>query len=124
MSEKIRRITGILLVLASLAVSMIPMMFLKGSDEDLFRSGIKAEWGITRIETERNGRIAVNEADEEELRMLPGIGEKLSGMIVQERKENGPYYYAEDLEAVKGIGPGILGGFRDMIDLAMGESGE
>ena len=99
MSEKIRRITGILLVLASLAVSMIPMMFLKGSDEGLFRSGIKAEWGITRIE-------------------------KLSGMIVQERKENGPYYYAEDLEAVKGIGPGILGGFRDMIDLAMGESGE
>lgn len=124
MSEKIRRITGILLVLASLAVSMIPMMFLKGSDEDLFRSGIKAEWGITWIETERNGSIAVNEADEEELRMLPGIGEKLSGMIVQERKENGPYYYAEDLEAVKGIGPGILGGFRDMIDLAMGESGE
>ncbi|MBR3332803.1 MAG: helix-hairpin-helix domain-containing protein [Clostridia bacterium] len=124
MSEKNRRITGILLVLASLAVSMIPMMFLKGSDEDLFRSGIKAEWGITRIETERNGSIAVNEADEEELRMLPGIGEKLSGMIVQERKENGPYYYAEDLEAVKGIGPGILGGFRDMIDLAMGESGE
>ena len=124
MSEKIRRITGILLVLASLAVSMIPMMFLKGSDEDLFRSGIKAERGITRIETERNGSIAVNEADEEELRMLPGIGEKLSGMIVQERKENGPYYYAEDLEAVKGIGPGILGGFRDMIDLAMGESGE
>ncbi len=124
MSEKIRHITGVLLVLASLAVSMIPMLFVKGSDEEQFRSGIKAEWGITRIETERNGIIAVNDADEEELRMLPGIGEKLSGMIVQERKDNGPYYYAEDLEAVKGIGPGVLGGFRNMIDLAMGESGE
>ena len=124
MSEKIRRITGIFLILASLAVSMIPLLFLKGSDEKQFRSGIKAEWGITGIETERNGIIAVNDADEEELRMLPGIGEKLSGLIVQERKDNGPYYYAEDLEAVKGIGPGILGGFRDMIDLAMGESGE
>ena len=124
MSEKIRRITGIFLILASLAVSMIPLLFLKGSDEKQFRSGIKAEWGITGIETERNGIIAVNDADEEELRMLPGIGEKLSGLIVQERKDNGPYYYAEDLEAVKGIGPGTLGGFRDMIDLAMGESGE
>ena len=124
MSEKIRRITGILLVLASLVVSIFPLIFLKGSDEVLFRSGIKAEWGITRIETERNGIIAVNDADEEELCMLTGIGEKLSGMIVQERKDNGPYYYAEDLEAVKGIGPGILGGFRDMIDLAMGESRE
>lgn len=124
MSEKIRRITGIFLILASLAVSMIPLLFLKGSDEKQFRSGIKAEWGITRIETDRNGIIAVNDADEEELRMLPGIGEKLSGLIVQERKDNGPYYYAEDLEAVKGIGPGTLGGFRDMIDLAMGESGE
>ena len=73
MSEKIRRITGIFLILASLAVSMIPLLFLKGSDEKQFRSGIKAEWGITGIETERNGIIAVNDADEEELRMLPGI---------------------------------------------------
>ena len=124
MFEKIRRFTGIFLILAGFAVSMVPLLFLKGFDEKLFRSGLRSEWGITGIETERNGIVAVNDADEEELRILPGIGEKLSGLIVQERKENGPYYYAEDLEAVKGIGPGILGRFRDMIDLAMGETGE
>ena len=124
MCKKIRVITGIMLILLSMAAGMIPLLFPKGSEAKRFRSGIKAEWGITRIETERNGMVSVNDADEEELRMLPGIGETLSSLIVQERTENGPYYYAEDLEAVKGIGPGILGRFRDMIDLAMGESGE
>ena len=124
MSEKAKRITGIVLILTSLAVVMIPLLFTKNAGEKRFRSGNGKEWGITQIETEKNGLIAVNEADEEELCTLPGIGETLSSLIVREREENGPYYYAEDLEAVKGIGPGTLGRFRYMIDLALGESGE
>lgn len=124
MSEKIRRITGIMLILTSLAVSMIPLLSMRKSREQRFRSGSKAGWGISRIDTERNGLIEVNEADAEALRMLPGIGETLSGLIIREREEHGPFYYAEDLEAVKGIGPHTLEKFRDMIDLAKGESGE
>lgn len=124
MSETIKRLTGIVLILASLAVSLIPMIPWKESDDRRFRSGSKAEYGISRISTERNGQIAVNEADGEDLRILPGIGETLSALIIREREENGPYYYAEDLEAVKGIGPGTLGKFRDMIDLTKGESRE
>ena len=124
MSEKLKRFAGITLVLAGLAVSMIPLLSEKGNKEQYFHSGTKAEWGISRIEAETNGQIAVNEADEEELRLLPGIGETLSSLIISEREEHGPYYYAEDLEAVKGIGPGTLGKFRYMIDLTKGESRE
>lgn len=124
MSEKLKRFAGITLVLAGLAVSMIPLLSEKGNKEQCFRSGTKAEWGISRIEAETNGQIAVNEADEEELRLLPGIGETLSSLIISEREEHGPYYYAEDLEAVKGIGPGTLDKFRYMIDLTKGESRE
>lgn len=113
-----------MLILASLAVSMIPLLSIKGTKAARFRSGLKAEWAVSGIGTERNGPIAVNEADEEELRILPGIGDTLSSLIVKEREAHGPYFYAEDLEAVKGIGPGTLGRFRDMIDLAEGEGGE
>ncbi len=124
MSEKIKRLAGIMLILAGLTVCMIPLMCVKASNDRRFRSGLNAEWGIPRIHTEKNGQIAVNEADGEDLRMLPGIGETLSALIIREREENGPYYYAEDLEAVKGIGPGTLAKFRDMIDLTKGESRE
>ena len=124
MSEKLKRFAGITLVLAGLAVSMIPLLSMRKSREQRFRSGSKAGWGISRIDTERNGLIEVNEADAEALRMLPGIGETLSSLIISEREEHGPYYYAEDLEAVKGIGPGTLGKFRYMIDLTKGESRE
>ena len=113
-----------MLILAALAVSMIPLLSVKGPETARFRSGSRAEWAVSGIVTERNGRIAVNEADEEELCMLPGIGETLSSLIVREREEHGPYYYAEDLEAVKGIGPRTLEGFRRMIDLTKKESRE
>ena len=40
----------------------------------------------------------------EELMTIPGIGEKTARAIVDEREENGPFYYLQDLVAVKGIG--------------------
>ena len=124
MSETIKRFAGTSLILVSRTVGLIPLLSVKESDDQRFRSGLKAEWGIPRIDTERNGQVAVNEADAEELRMLPGIGETLSSLIIREREENGPYYYAEDLEAVKGIGPRTLEGFRRLIDLTKKESRE
>lgn len=63
------------------------------------------------------GTISVNDAEPDELCELYGIGETLAGLIVQERGENGRYYYPEDLTQVKGIGLKKLEGFRDMIDL-------
>ena len=74
--------------------------------------------------TEANGTVAVNSADAEELTALPGIGETLAAMIVAERDRNGPFRYAEDLLAVRGIGPKTLEKFRRMIDLTPAESGE
>ena len=70
------------------------------------------------------GSIRVNYAGVAELEQIPGIGPALAQAIVDERESHGPFHYAEDLEAVKGIGPKTLDGFRDMIDLTEGESGE
>ena len=40
-----------------------------------------------------------------ELRLLPGIGEKLADAIIQDRTERGPFKIPADLQRVKGIGP-------------------
>ena len=63
------------------------------------------------------GSVSINEADADELTALRGIGETLAGLIIDERDENGPFRYPEDLTGVKGIGMKKLEGFRDSINL-------
>ena len=45
-----------------------------------------------------------NTADDEELRLLPGVGPQLAGRIVEGR----PYQSAEDLRQVPGVGESVL----------------
>jgi competence protein ComEA len=61
--------------------------------------------------------ISINEADETELTELHGIGETLAALIVEERNQNGRFWYPEDITAVKGIGIKKLNGFLDTINL-------
>lgn len=55
-----------------------------------------------------DGPVAVNTADADELDTLPGVGEVIAQRIIEEREENGPFYYPEDLMNVKGIGEKTL----------------
>ena len=50
-------------------------------------------------------KIDVNAADAEALDALPGIGPVYAARIVEYREAHGPFEKAEDLAAVKGIGP-------------------
>ena len=52
----------------------------------------------------RDGRIAINRADEAALTTLPGIGPALAKAIVAERTRGGPFRRVEDLRRVRGIG--------------------
>ena len=61
------------------------------------------------------GAVDVNAAGLEELMSLPGIGEVRARAILDDRAENGPFRYPEDLIRVKGIGEGILSGILDQI---------
>ena len=125
MSDRLRMTLGIILMIVSILLCAVPVIGSYGKTNSVTVESKKSEeWILRRIEPEVNGSIRVNSADEEELTELPGIGETLSGLIVSEREQNGPYFYPEDLEAVKGIGPGTLGKFRDMLDLTTGESEE
>ena len=44
----------------------------------------------------------------DELDTLPGVGEVIAQRIIEEREQNGPFYYPEDLMNVKGIGEKTL----------------
>ncbi|MBR4953475.1 MAG: ComEA family DNA-binding protein [Oscillospiraceae bacterium] len=58
--------------------------------------------------------ININTASEQELQLLPGIGEVRSCSIVEYRREHGPFEKVEDITRVSGIGSGV---FEDIIDL-------
>ena len=50
-------------------------------------------------------QVDPNTAAAIELRLLPGIGEKLAEAIILDRNQNGPFKIPADLQRVKGIGP-------------------
>jgi competence ComEA-like helix-hairpin-helix protein len=53
-------------------------------------------------------RVDLNQADQAQLRQLPGVGEALAERILERRHQLGGFRKLEDLRQVKGIGPAIL----------------
>lgn len=53
-------------------------------------------------------KIDINNADEEMLTTLPGVGPKTATRINDYRKANGPFRSVDDLLNIKGIGPKVL----------------
>ena len=124
MSDRARRLAGTVLILICITLCLFPALTGRPNHEASYRTGGKLRLAMTPIETEKNGTVRINDADAEELEELNGIGETLSALIVEEREKNGPFNYAEDLEAVKGIGLRTLERFRGQIDLSPAESEE
>ena len=62
--------------------------------------------------------VNINEADAETLaRELLGVGQTRAEAIVRYRDEFGPFFTAEDLTQVKGIGPAVVEKNRGRITL-------
>jgi len=61
------------------------------------------------------GRININSADKQTLKLLPGIGDKLAERILDYRRQTGKFYELEDLKNVKGFNNRTLERTRDLI---------
>lgn len=66
-------------------------------------------------EDETEWLLNLNEATEEQLQKLDGIGPVLAERIIAYRQEHGDFTSIDQLLEVEGIGEGILGGIRDML---------
>lgn len=75
----------------------------------------KLPWEPPALEQTAEGKVNVNTAGLEELMTLPGIGEARARDILDDREQNGPFRYPEELTRVEGIGEGILAGLLDQI---------
>ncbi len=115
---------GILLTVISVMLCLIPgIRFAAGTDMH-FRHNAPVPFYPQPIETSRAGIIRINEADAEELQEISGIGDTLSGMILQERLKNGPFFYPEDLVSVKGIGMQKLNSIKGYLDFSCLRGGD
>ncbi len=59
--------------------------------------------------------VAINSASATELEALPGVGPVLAESIIAHREANGPFADLEALDAVRGIGPGLLEDIETLI---------
>ena len=55
-----------------------------------------------------NAAVNINSATQAQLETLKGVGPAKAKEIIEYRKKNGPFKTVDDLDKVKGIGPGIL----------------
>ncbi len=63
----------------------------------------------------RDGRINLNNATKEELKMLPGIGDSKAELIYVYIKENGPLTSTEQLMEISGIKEGVYSKIKDLV---------
>ena len=121
MSDSRRKTAGCLMLLVCILLCALPALIGPDSPDFRFRSRGARHRPVQPYAAEKNGPVMMNEAESEMLLILPGVGETVASMIVSEREENGPFYYPEDLESVRGIGQKKLAGIRPMIDMTMHE---
>ena len=62
-----------------------------------------------------DGKVALNSADVEMLKNLPGIGDVRAQAIVSYREANGDFVSVDGLLDVNGIGIGIVDNIRDLV---------
>ena len=108
MSEKhrLRTAAGVALMIGAALLLFLPL--LPGESPGVrYRPAENRDWILRETaaaETKAGSAVNVNRADAEELAALPGIGSVYADRIIDERRERGPFFYPEDLEAVSGIG--------------------
>jgi competence protein ComEA len=59
--------------------------------------------------------LDINDASQQTLKQLPGIGPALSERIIEYRSTQRPFQRVEELERVSGIGPKTLADLRPMV---------
>ena len=106
MSEKVRKIrtaAGICLIPAALILLLAGLLPVKKPSGTAFTGSVGETVKPAALRHLSDGD-PFNSGDVYDLEEFPGIGETLASFILDERKENGSFYFPEDIMQVKGIG--------------------
>lgn len=103
MSEKTRRCAGFILVLCVFVLLAAGLLPLHSPSRTVLHARNDMQKSIEPIPSLSETDV-FNSGDHEALLQLPGIGETLAAQIIEERTGNGPFFFAEDILSVKGIG--------------------
>ncbi|MCX7827833.1 MAG: helix-hairpin-helix domain-containing protein [Thermanaerothrix sp.] len=82
------------------------------------KGGASVNVGSVKGEASYGNRVNVNRAGLEELKALPGVGDKTAQAILDYRAANGPFRDVKDLLKVKGIGPKKLEKMAPLVDVS------
>ena len=118
MSDKAKRLAGVVMMIAGLVLSLLHVLWPVHEYRIVYSTG-GSNWQLKSIPVKQDGTVRINNAGEDELELLPGIGKIYASLLLEERRKNGPFYYPEDLAAVHGIGYGTVKKMYPDIDLTM-----
>ncbi|MBO6240245.1 MAG: ComEA family DNA-binding protein [Butyrivibrio sp.] len=83
--------------------------------KDEVMNGIADEFSGAAAGSSGNGLVNINTATKEELKTIPGIGEKVAGKIVDFRTQNGKFTCIEDIMKVSGIKDKLFSKIKEFI---------
>ncbi|WP_160721807.1 helix-hairpin-helix domain-containing protein [Bacillus sp. USDA818B3_A] len=87
----------------------------KGEEEAaLLMSNAAGESAAVGTE-QKQGKININKADEQQLQTLPGVGPAKAAAIIEYRNTSGPFKAIEDLKNISGIGDKTFEKLKDSI---------
>jgi len=69
------------------------------------------------ISAPRTTKINLNKADQRQLKLAPGIGDKISQRILEYRQKNEKFYNIEELKQIKGISPKKFEKIKDCFEV-------
>ena len=78
---------------------------------------LKNDACITSTNNSTNNKTSINNATLDELKKLPGIGDKKAKDIITYREKNGPFKKLEDIMKVNGIGESAYAQIKENITL-------
>lgn len=99
-------------------VSKVNLAYILSDGEKIYIPSFDDEWediNLENVNSETNLKTNINNANEEQLEKLPGIGESTAKAIIEYRKTNGRFLDINDLKNVSGIGESKFNRLKDYI---------
>ena len=116
---------GILLVLAvaariinrpkpvTIVAAPVDVAALRAAGRELAKQGHAGR--AASVQSTQPGPLDLNRASAAELEGLPGVGPAMAQRIIARRDSLGGFSNLEQLDSVRGIGPGLLGKLRPLV---------